>query len=741
MNQSEHSLFPGFNENPDQTAFLEIGCEELPSAPLPALRSAIASKTNELRSEYRLGKGKVHVLGTPQRIVLVLESLPSVQEPFQETVLGPPAKLAGSLPDAPSPQAMGFAKSQGVSISEVRIVESPKGSYLAIDKTAPQRKTEEVLPELFARTLEGLPLPKTMRWGAGSGPFLRPILWVLAYWGNRLLSLPLGGLMSGSTTRNPRSAGFIPHPVRGVSHYVVLIQSWGIQLEPEERGNAIERELDLTLKIEQDVGRLDPSVHRVADPVLSTEVLDLVECFRVVVGHFAESYLTLPPELIQTVLRVHQRFYVLAGENGTLSNCFLAVSGNPAADLEIVRTGYEKVIRARLEDAQYYLDRDRKRPLLDFVEDLGGMTFFPGVGTLADKVSMFRVMVQWVLNRIPESEVEQTGFDRATLSDSLDRIARLAKADLATGLVREFPELEGRIGAHYWKLEHEGIREREGQVPSRLLHLESEAIAEHYHPRHVQDRLPVTLPGLVLSLVDKLLHQVGGFAAGFVPSGSEDPYALRRSAWGMLAILRKTAWPITLEQLVSEVGNLSLPRDVSGELRKFWGERLQGFWEKEYPVLLVRAGATSLSETLEISGSRLRFLSEISGRAGYAGLLSLYTRLVNILPDATEINKGSLDPSRLEAPSEKSIHALMLEEGMLDADLWMKKAVNGDWERILNSVLGFVDPVQRMFEEVMVNDPDPVLRTNRKTLLSRLRSSIGVLGHLDLLPVPSREGR
>lgn len=740
MSPSGPPLFPESNHDLDRTALLEIGCEELPSAPLPALRSSIAARANALRAEYRLGKGAVQVFGTPQRVILMLEELPDEQEAFQETVLGPPARLAGSLPDAPSPQSIGFAKSQGVSVSELRIVESSRGAYLAVDKTAPRKKTEEVLPELFSRTLEGLPLPRTMRWGTDSGPFLRPILWVLAFWGDRSLSLSLAGIASGTLTRNPRSAGFLHHPVRGVSHYVDLIRSWGISPVPSERGAEIDRELDLALRLEQDTGRLSPSVRRVEDAPLSMEVLDLVEVFRVVVGHFPESYLTLPAALIQTVLRVHQRFYVLEEENGALSNCFLAISGNPSADLATVRTGYEKVVRARLEDAQYYLSRDRKRSLASFAGDLGGMVFFPGVGTLSDKVRMSREMVSWVLERIPESDVEGTGFDRPSLAASLDRLAQLAKADLATGLVREFPELEGQVGAHYWMMENRESRDRKEEIPDRLLQFEAEAIADHYHPRHAQDRLPSTLHARILSLVDKFLHQAGGLAAGFIPSGSEDPYALRRAALGMMAVLRDSGWPITLEQLLSQAGNLSLPRDVAGDLGKFWGERLQGFWEREYPILLVRAGGASLSETMGFAGSRLRFLSGVSGREGYAELLSLYTRLVNILPDPEKSAGFSLDPSRLEAPSEKAIHALMKEEGIADPGLWAKKAACGEWETIWNSALRFVIPVQKMFEEVMVNDPDPVLRENRMALLSRLCMAIGVLGRLDLLPPPSREG-
>lgn len=739
MNFSAVSRFPRPSRDLDRAALFEIGCEELPSGVLPSLRQAIESRARLLRTEYRLGEGSVRVFGTPQRLILLMEDLPNEQEPFRETVIGPPARLAGSLPDAPSLQAQGFAKSQGLEIREIRIVSTPRGDYLAAEKISPVLKTHAVLGELLAKAVEGLPLPKTMRWGVDSGPFLRPVLWVMAFLGDREIDVEWVGLRSRPVTRSPRYAGLVPHPVRGVSHYVGLLEDWGVEPDTEKRGWLIERDLDLSLRMEQDVGHIPGGVIRRPDPELTTEVLDLVEGYRVILGSFPDRYLDLPPELIQTVLRVHQRFYVLEDPGKGLSSRFLAISGNPGADAVLVRAGFEKVVRARLEDAQYYLNRDRSRPLASYISDLTGMVFFPGVGTIADKIRMARELGGWILDHIPEKDVAATGLSRGELAESIDRLSGLSKADLATGLVREFPELEGVIGAYYWEAEHRESLQA-GGPEGRRIRLESEAIREHYRPRHALDRLPETLPGRLLSLVDKVLHQAVGMAGGFVPSGSLDPYALRRAAHGMLAILRETRWPVSLEALIAKSRYLVPGKDPSAELEKFWKERLQAYWEREYPTLLVRSAIVSLTEPVWMAGSRLSFLDSALAREEAIPLIALYNRLLNILSTPDVLTTAPPDPSLFRHPSEKELYMLMEEKGLLSEGGWSSKVQEGEWESLWESASRFVDPVGALFDAVMINDPDPLIRDNRQRLLGVLARGISLLGRLDQAPSPVRGG-
>ena len=739
MTTETSSRFPKPSHVLDRAALLEIGCEELPAGILPVLREAMETRARSLRRELRLGDGAVRVLGTPARLILLLEDLPGEQAPFRETVFGPPARLAGSLPDAPSPQATGFARSQGVEIHEIRIEKTPRGEYLAVDKTAEIRKTPDVLTDLFRQSLENLPLPKTMRWGSGAGPFLRPVLWVMAFWGDQSLDLRIAGVDSSATTRSPRFSGFLARPVRGISHYAGLLEEWGVEIDPEKRGEKIEKDLDLALRMEQDVGTVPPGVVRRPDPGLTTEVRDLVESYRVIDGTFPEHYLDLPSELIQTVLRVHQRFYVLENPDGTLSSRFLAISGNPEADVSLVRAGFEKVVRARLEDAQYYLKRDRARPLASYVSDLEGMVFFPGVGTLSDKIRMARDFSGWVLEHVPENEVADCGLSRGEMAESLDSLCALAKADLASGLVREFPELEGVIGASYWLSEHRESLEKGGKAGLRV-RLESAAIREHYRPRHAQDALPETLPGRILSLVDKVLHQVGGLAGGFVPTGSMDPYALRRAANGMIAILRETRWPIGFSAMIGKSRTLLPGKDLSTELEKFWKERLMSYWEREYPATLVRVAITDPSEPVWTTGSRLAFLKGALERPEASSIVALHTRLSNILSGEGGRPTGHPDPSLFQHAAERDLFLLVEKEGLLREAGWSEKARMGDWEGMWASSSIFVDPVQAFFEAVMVNDPDLSLRENRRRLLGVLADGMSLLGKLDQAPSPLRGG-
>ncbi|MCL4461047.1 MAG: glycine--tRNA ligase subunit beta [Nitrospirae bacterium] len=739
MKPETPSLFPKPSHALDRAALLEVGCEELPAGVLPVLREAMESRSRALRRELRLGNGAVRVFGTPARLILLLEELPEEQAPLRETVFGPPARLAGRLPDAPSPQTLGFAKNQGVGIHEIRIETTPKGEYLAVDKISEVRKTRDVLTELFQQSLEDLPLPKTMRWGSGTGPFLRPVLWVMAFLGDQPLEVRIAGVNSDTTTRAPRFAGFRPCPVRGISHYAGLLEEWGIEADPEKRGERIERDLDLALRMEQDVGGIPPGVVRRPDPGLTTEVKDLVEAYRVIGGCFPERYLDLPSELIQTVLRVHQRFYVLENPDGSLSNRFLAVSGNPDADIRLVQAGFEKVVRARLEDAQYYLGRDRSRPLASYVSDLEGMVFFPGVGSLSDKIRMSRELCVWVLDHVPEDEVNASGLSRGEMAESLDRLCSLAKADLATGLVREFPELEGIIGASYWLAEHRELLEKNGKDSGRI-RLESAAIREHYRPRHAQDAIAGTLPGRILSLADKILHQVGGLAGGFLPTGSMDPYALRRAANGMMAILRETRWPVSLVALIRKSRTLIPGKDPSAELERFWKERVTAFWEREYPATLVRTAIAGLSEPVWLAGSRMAFLKEALDRPEAASLVALYTRLSNILSGEGDRTTMFPDPALFRHDAERELFLLAEKEGLLRETGWSEMARKGDWEGIWASSAVFVEPVQALFEAVMVNDPDPSLRENRRRLLGILADGMSLLGRLDQAPSSLRGG-
>ena len=731
------SSFPKPTHALDHTALLEVGCEELPAALLPGIREALFAGAQKLRKEFRLGEGDIRVYATPQRLIVFFLDLPDSQEARVERVMGPPSRLAGTLPDQPSPQATGFAKNQSVPVSSLFFLDTPKGSYLAVDRSLPVQSAKDVLPELFSRLVGELPLSRSMRWGEGSGPFLRPILWTLALFGEELIPFSVCGQMSGNKTRTPRSMGFLETTVHHVSHYASLVSDWPLIVDTDLKKKMISQEIDTTVRMEADSGLLPHGAVWVSDPELLSEVSDLVEQFRVVVGAFSTEFLNLPQELIQTVLRVHQRYFVLKDKEGQTLPNFVCVAGNPRANLHIIRSGYEKVVRARLEDAQYYFDRDRKRSLSDFSSDLSGLNLFPGSGTYLDHARATRDVADWFLDHVPDKE----GLSRTDLSGMLGRISAVYKADLATGLVREFPELQGVIGGHYWRWENREQISRQDAESGKVL-LEARAIAEHYRPRFSGDVLPESLLGRILAASDKYLYQVAAFKAGLSPSGSEDPYAVRRAGTGLVALIADSGWSISVKDLASRSAGIFGESDCSLPLLNFLLERLENLLGKDAPILLVRAALVSPSEPIVLSCRRLAFQKSILSDPSLPALANLYSRISNIIEKTGEkIQK--FNPELLVESAEKLLWDQMKSTGLASQDGWGALCESGDFSQIWKRSLLLVDPVTNFFESVLVNAPSKPLRDNRLALLGTILSGLEMMGKLSFLTqllLPLQEG-
>ncbi len=729
--------FPKPTHALDHAALFEVGCEELPAGLLPGIREALFAGAKNLRKEFRLGDGDVRVYATPQRLIVFLLDLPERQEARVERVMGPPARLAGTLPDHPSPQAAGFAKNQSVSLSSLFFLETPKGSYLAVDRSLPVFSTKEVLPELFSRLLKELPLSRSMRWGEGAGPFLRPILWILALFGEDVVPVGVCGQNSGNQTRTPRSMGFLEQTVHHVSHYAGLISEWPLTVDTGLKKKMICQEIDTTVRMESDSGLLPHGAVWVYDEELLVEVSDLVEQFRAVVGTFPSGFLELPQELIQTVLRVHQRYFILKDKSGNTLPNFVCVAGNPRANLHVIRSGYEKVVRARLEDAQYYFDRDRKRSLSDFSRDLSGLNLFPGSGTYLDHARATRDLSDWFLDHV----IDETGLSRADLSRMLGRISPVYKADLATGLVREFTELQGVIGGHYWKWENRDLIVKQDSESEKIL-LEARAIAEHYHPRFSGDSLPESLLGRILAASDKYLYLVAAFKAGLSPSGSEDPYAVRRAGTGLIAIVADSGWSLSVNDLALRSAGVFGENDCYLPLLNFFLERLENLLGKDAPILLVRAALVSPSEPIALSCRRLSFQKTILSDPSLPVLVTLYSRIANIL-DKGGRQPQDIRPELLVEPAETFLWDQVVSLGLSGQGGWSLLGEAGEFDEIWRRSLLLVDPVTKFFESVLVNAPEETLRANRLALLGTILSGLEILGKLSFLTqllLPSQEG-
>ncbi len=725
-------MSPFSSSDPKSSALLEVGCEELPAALLPGVVESLRLQAEEAASAAGITFERIRTAGTPLRLLLRFDGLAPETLPRETVVTGPPLSAAGTWPSDPSPAARGFARTHGTAVENLEIVELPKGRYLAVRKKEEPRPVFDLLPGLFLRVLSGLVFPKSMRWGSGTGPFLRPVLWILALYRDEVVGFEFAGQVSGRLTFSPRFLGMEPVLLRNVAQYDRETRTWGVEVDLEERRERIANDLLLTLKLETSAGNWPEGAAFVPDPDLLSEVTCLVEGYRIVPAILPEKYRTLPPAVVRTVLKVHQRFFVVEAPGRKTVDHFLGVSGNPGGNLEVARDGYVRVVTARLEDAAYYIARDRSRTLADRVPDLDAVAFFPGVGSLGDKARATRRMVLEILGLLPDGLLTRHGFSREELATILERAATLYKADLLTGLVKEFPELEGEVGGIYaqWEQESSGSPDPTGQAVAR-------AIASHYQPRTFRDPCPEDLPSVLLSLADRAVGQAGAFLGGASPSGSLDPFALRRSGQGMLRLLVEFALPLRLSALAEfAVVSWNLPdaRNVRDPLTAFWEDRLQSVLANEGEPLWGRAARLG-DEPPFVSARRTEFLRDFFVSPDFAVFETVKTRIERILPEGSF---GPVEPGLLGVEGEKSLWEAF---GALEHLPFPEYPERADFEGEVRRLRPLLPRIDAFFEAVLVNDPDPALRKNRLALLSLVSQRLAVLGRLDLLLSAARKER
>jgi len=722
------------------SALLEVGCEELPATLLPQVIENLGSLARTALSEARVSCETIFAGGTPVRLVLRLDGLGDRTQALESVVTGPPVSAAGNWPSDPSPAALGFAKSQGVAPEALEVVDLPRGSYLAVRKTAESQSVFEVLPDVFRSVLSSLSFPKSMRWGRGEGPFLRPVLWILALYGDEVVGLEFGGQVSGRLTFAPRFRGGEPVLLRNVSQYAREVESWNVELDLSRRIEKVRNDLFLALRLEENAETWRDGLSLSIDPDLLLEVACLVEGYRVVPAVLPEKYRVIPPAVVRTVLKVHQRFFVVDSPDGGPVAHFLGVSGNPNGNLGVIREGYVRVVTARLEDAAYYINRDLSKPLAERVPELDGIAFFPGVGSLGDKVRATRRLVQECMALLPDETVGAQGMSRDVLSDVLDRAATLYKADLLTGLVKEFPELEGEVGATYYRWEQEAKKSGGQESPDspQKVSAVAKAIASHYQPRTFRDPCPADLPSVLLSVCDRAVGQAGAFLGGANPTGSLDPFALRRLGTGMIRLLVEQGWPVRLSRLADlalEAWNIPDMKGVRKVLVDFWEDRLLSFLARDGEPLWGRAARIG-DEPPVVSFRRAEFLRAFVDTPDFPDFERVKTRIDRILPEGR--TSFAPDPGRFSVPEEK---ALWESLGSCVREPFPSLPEVEDFGREADRLKQLIPPVDTFFEAVLVNDPDPAVRANRLALLSHLSERFSCLGSLDLLLSAAKKDR
>jgi len=677
----------------------EIGCEEIPARFVPDAAAGLEAAAREMFGELRLDVGKVRVLASPRRLILLAEGVAAVQEDREEWVRGPSAAAAFDDAGAPTRAAEGFARSQGVAVTDLVLRETPQGPYIFARRHEPGRPARDVLPVALAELPGRIEFPRTMRWH-GETRFIRPVRWLLALLDAEVLPVVFAGIEAGRLTRGHRTLAPGPHRVDTAADLPGVLRRTFVLADRVERRSRV-------LEAVRDAARAAGGEAVIEGSTLE-EVTDLVEWPTAFTGAFAAEYLELPEELLMTTMRVHQRYFPVRGPDGRLLARFVAVRNGDDTALDVVRAGNEKVLRARLADAKFFYEEDRARPLESYVPRLATVAFLERLGSLLDKTRRLERLVDWLAARL-----EVDGEERAHAL----RAAYLAKADQVTALVFEFPELEGIAGREY--------AQHSGEPPAVAT-----ALAEQYLPRPGSDEIPATTPGRLLAAADRLDTLAGAFAAGLEPTGSHDPYGLRRQTLALLHLCRagnlKVSLPEALAHALDAYGDLPaggrpLDREtVLQRLSAFWQGRLEGLLREagvrpDLVDAVLNAGAEIIPDVWERVAAGQRLLDSDHFDDVYTAFRRAYN-LSRSHPD------GVVDPERFERDVERDLYDAVRQVSREAEAL----RAGGDYDGFYAAVARLRAPVDRFLDDVLVMAEDEAVRRNRLALLRSVADLIGM---------------
>ncbi|MFZ5776192.1 MAG: glycine--tRNA ligase subunit beta [Thermodesulfobacteriota bacterium] len=671
-----------------QELLLEIGTEEIPASyimpALAQLRDSVAARFRELA----LSHGEIRTAATPRRLTVAVSDLASQQPDREEEFLGPPRKAAFDANGSPTQAAIGFAKTRGVGVEALQIAQTPKGEYLMVRVEQKGRPTAELLAETLPGVITAIGFPKSMRWGAGRLSFARPIQWLLALYGGQPVSFSLDGLASANTTQGHRFMGRGPFPVTDFGGYLETLRGVQVLADPAERRQAVL--VEITRAAESVGGTVLP------DEELVDTVCNLVEKPFAICGTFEERFLALPQEVLITSMREHQKYFAVVNKAGKLMPHFIAVNNTNTTDARLAADGHQRVIRARLEDAFFFFKDDQRQPLAERVGGLSGVIFQAKLGTMQEKTARIERLAGWLAERLAPAQAAHA-----------KRAAQLAKADLLTSMVGEFPSLQGAIGRDYALLSGE---------PAEV----ATAIHEHYLPVRAGGVLPATVPGAIVGMADRIDSIAGCFGIGQTPTGTTDPFGLRRLALGLLAIIGRMGFTVSLGELTDEAlrlygDKLTVP---AAEARRNVLDFIRGRFTNDLTSQGVPAEAVEAVTSVSFDDPadcrrRIDALVAISGQEAFTRLSGAFKRVNNIIKDNQET---AVDPALFQEEAERSLHeaflAVAAEAGPLLA--------NHDYAAALAVILGMKEPVDTFFDKVMVMAEDEKVRANRLNLLTAI---------------------
>ncbi len=677
----------------------EIGTEELPPQAAWDGARQLAEQAPRALESARIAVRRVTSFSTPRRLVLIADDVQPRQRDLVREVRGPAVRVAYDAHGRPTAAAEGFARGQGVPVSALERRVTPQGEYVYAVRREPGAAAAEVLRTLLPELAAGLTFPKAMRWGTGTVRFARPVRWLVALLGSRVIACEFAGVAAGRRTYGHRILHPAAVPVPRAGSYEAVLKRSFVLLDPEERRRRV---ADAARKAAGEIGG-----RVVLDADLLDETVQLVEWPEAFVGRFADEFLALPREVLITVMQHHQKYFAVEDAGGALLPAFVGVRNGDRRGLAIVREGNEWVLRARLADGRFFFEEDRKRRLADRVQGLQDLVFLDRLGTMADKTVRLERLAG-VLARLLHLAPSQ--------SDLLRRAAHLSKADLITQVVRELPELQGVMGGIYARLDGE---------PAAV----ADAIREQYLPRGAV--LPSTPTGAYLALADKADTLLSALAAGMAPSGSQDPYGLRRAAAGIVAIILRRGMRLSLADLARGAGAAAGPDGarVLEEWQSALRQRLRAMLIDEgISYDTVDAALDAGADDLVDAAARARALWEFRRTAAFAGVYTAFDRAARILPDGAP---GPVREDLCAAPAERAL-LQSLRDAQTDAQAWaaLGDPTAGDGtapgadelarrdSAARERLAALAAPVDRFFEDVLVMDPDEGVRQNRLALLA-----------------------
>jgi glycyl-tRNA synthetase beta chain len=700
---------------------LEIGVEELPYQFIVPALASLKDSAERLLNDQRLTFQSVRTLGTPRRLTIVVDGLAAKQTSMTREAMGPSKAVAFDQTGHPTKAAAGFAAGQGVAVQDLQVRQTPKGEYLFAVKHDAGRPTAEVLIDMLSQLVSTLSFPKAMKWNESGVRFARPVRWVLAVYGGSVLPIKATGITASNQTKGHRVLGGGKWvSVRDAASYLSTLERQGVIVDTQRRRHVIEEQITAIchkagLQLNADDALLDQAVCSTEQPTS-------------LMGSFKEAYLDVPEEILITSMKEHQGFFSLRHkQTGKLAPHFITVANNRVKDMSLIREGNERVLAARLADAKFFFDEDRKVRLEERAKKLGGITFHQKLGTMAQKQERVRKLAGFIAEQVSSGQLE--------LRQVAEQAASLSKADLLTGIVGEFPELQGIMGGEYARYDGESTAV-------------ARAIREQYLPKAIEGELPETEAGQVVSLADRLDSIAAFFHVGLIPTGSEDPFALRRHATAIVRIVLERTRRLNLANLIDQAANLVAGDGFKGvpdsqqqgrrRIADFLFERVRHYVRLLYALRedviesVLKPAHGPMIDLVDLV-QKMRALEAVTMKPDFDPLIVGFKR-AHRLVEKEQWTREPVDAARFQHAAETALHqAVANERQRIDASI---KA--GDYDRALEALVRLKPAVDDFFAGVMVNADDQAVRSNRLSLLKEVDDVFRSFADFSLIVVQGR---